>query len=168
MLLQLQQQAALLITQKINRKRLDSLFFRNFICYLNMQLNHFLSDMISDIIYPVSLRGVRMKKGDIVKGRITSIKPFGAFVKIDESVDGLIHISEISERFVRSIEDYLSVGDFVTLEVISVSSDNKLSLRFKSQNKNGRKKHEKVQLEQGFKPLAEKLDHWVKKYFEER
>ncbi len=109
-----------------------------------------------------------MKKGDIVKGRITSIKPFGAFVKIDESVDGLIHISEISERFVRSIEDYLSVGDFVTLEVISVSSDNKLSLSFKSQNKNGRKKHEKVQLEQGFKPLAEKLDHWVKKYFEER
>ena len=57
-----------------------------------------------------------MKKGDIVKGRITSIKPFEAFVKIDESFDGLIHISEISERFVRSIEDYLSVGQLVTLE----------------------------------------------------
>jgi predicted RNA-binding protein with RPS1 domain len=47
-----------------------------------------------------------MKKGDIVKGRITSIKPYGAFVKVNETIDGLVHISEISDRFVRSIEDY--------------------------------------------------------------
>lgn len=109
-----------------------------------------------------------MKKGDIVKGRITSIKPYGAFVKIGESFDGLIHISEISDRYVRSIEDYCNVGDVVTLEVVSVSNDNKLSLSYKSQNKNNRKKHEKVQLVQGFKPLAEKLDEWVKNYFEKR
>lgn len=109
-----------------------------------------------------------MKKGDIVKGRITSIKPYGAFVKIDDSFDGLIHISEISEQFVRNIEDYFSVGDIVSLEVVSVSEDNKLSLSYKSQNKASRKKHEKVQLVQGFKPLAEKLDEWVKNYFEKR
>jgi len=109
-----------------------------------------------------------MKKSDIVKGRITSIKPYGAFVKIDELFDGLIHISEISEQFVRNIEDYFHVGDVVTLEVVSISEDNKLSLSYKSQNKNARKKHEKVQLVQGFKPLAEKLDEWVKNYFEKR
>ncbi len=109
-----------------------------------------------------------MKKGDIVKGRITSIKPYGAFVKIDETSDGLIHISEISERFVRNIDDYFNIGDVVTLEVVNISKDNKLSLCYKSQNKNGRKKHEKVQLVEGFKPLAKKLDEWIKSYFEKR
>ena len=109
-----------------------------------------------------------MKKGDIVEGRITSIKPYGAFVKVDDSIDGLIHISEISEGFVRSIEDYLTVGDEVTLEVISISEDNKLSMSYKTQNKSRRKKREIVNLVYGFKPLADKLDEWVKIYFEKR
>jgi len=105
-----------------------------------------------------------MKKGDIVKGRITSIKPYGAFVKIDGSVDGLIHISEISNGFVRNIEDYLTVGDEVEVEIVKVSEDNKLSLSYKSLHKNGRKKREKIQLVHGFQPLAEQLDEWVKNY----
>ncbi len=109
-----------------------------------------------------------MKKGDIVKGRITSIKPYGAFVKVDDLIDGMIHISEISEGFVRSIEDYLTIGEIVTLEVIKVSDDNKLSMSYKSQNSSGRKKREVVNLVYGFKPLADKLDEWVKLYFEKR
>ncbi|XMB71520.1 S1 RNA-binding domain-containing protein [Mycoplasmatota bacterium WC30] len=109
-----------------------------------------------------------MKKGDIVKGRITSIKPYGAFVKVDDSIDGLIHISEISEGFVRSIEDYLTVGDIVNLEIISISEDNRLSMSYKSQNKSRRKKREIVNLVYGFKPLADNLDKWVKKYFEKQ
>lgn len=109
-----------------------------------------------------------MKKGDIVKGRITSIKPYGAFVKVNDTIDGLIHISEISDRFVRSIEDYLSIGDLVDLEVIKVSSDNKLSLSYRSLNKGGRKKREKIELIHGFKPLAEKMDEWVTGYYKKR
>ena len=105
-----------------------------------------------------------MKAGDIVKGRITSIKPYGAFVKVNESIDGLIHISEISDRFVRSIEDYLSVGDIVTLKVLSVSREQKLSLSYKSENKSGRKKRETINLVYGFKPLAKQLDIWIKDY----
>ena len=109
-----------------------------------------------------------MKAGDIVKGRITSIKPYGAFVKVDDSIDGLIHISEISDRFVKSIEDYLSVGDIVNLRVLSVSKDHKLSLSYKSENKNGRKKRETIKLVYGFKPLAEQLGIWIKDFFEKR
>lgn len=109
-----------------------------------------------------------MKKGDIVKGRITSIKPYGAFVKINNSVDGLIHISEISDRFVRSVEDYLSVGDLVDLEIIDVSEDNKYSLSYKSQNKNGRKKKEIINLTHGFKPLEDKLEEWIGNYYKKR
>ncbi|MCK5732476.1 MAG: S1 RNA-binding domain-containing protein [Tenericutes bacterium] len=109
-----------------------------------------------------------MKKGDIVKGRITSIKPYGAFVKVNESADGLIHVSEISDRFVRSIDDYLTVGDIVTLKVMSVSEGNKLSLSYKSENKGERKRRETVNLIYGFRPLANALDKWVKDYLRKR
>ncbi|MBN2876549.1 MAG: S1 RNA-binding domain-containing protein [Bacilli bacterium] len=109
-----------------------------------------------------------MKKGDIVKGRITSIKPYGAFVKVGETQDGLIHISEISDEYVRNIEDFISVGDVVSLEVLDVADDQKLSLSYKTQNKNGRKKREKVTLTLGFKPLAEQLEVWIQEYSKKR
>jgi general stress protein 13 len=105
-----------------------------------------------------------MKEGDIVKGRITNIKPYGAFVKIDESIDGLIHISEISDGFVKSIEDYLSVGDEVTLEVIKIADNSKVSLSYKTQNKSGRKKRESVEVTTGFKPFESQLKVWMEKY----
>ncbi len=109
-----------------------------------------------------------MKKGDIVKGRITSIKPYGAFVRIDDKIDGLVHISEVSDKFVKNIEDYFSIGDEVDLEILSISSDNKLSLSYKSQNKYGRKKREKIVLDKGFEPLAKKLSEWIKNYEKKR
>ena len=106
-----------------------------------------------------------MKKGDIVKGRITTIKPYGAFVKINESIDGLIHISEISDRFVKSIEDFVSVGDILDFEVISISKDNKLSLSYKSISRNRRKKKEKIDLIYGFDPFELALKKWIEDYF---
>ncbi len=109
-----------------------------------------------------------MKKGDIVKGKITSIKTFGAFVKVNEKIDGLIHISEISNGFVRNIKDYLTVGDEVELEILDISRYNKLSLSYKSLNKNRKKKREKIHLIYGFKPLAEKLNDWIKYYEKKR
>ncbi len=106
-----------------------------------------------------------MKQGDIVKGRITNIKPYGAFVKIDDTVDGLIHISEISDGFVRNIEDYLSVGDLVTVEVLSIDDNNKVNLSYKSQNQARRKKRESVKVTTGFKPFESKLKVWMEKYY---
>lgn len=109
-----------------------------------------------------------MKKGDIVKGRITNIKSYGAFVKIDDNFDGLIHISEVSDAYVQNIEDYFSVGDVVKLEILEVVSENKLSLSYKLQNKVVHKKRENIKLIHGFKPLEKKLDEWVKNYFNKR
>ncbi len=109
-----------------------------------------------------------MKKGDIVKGRITNIKPYGAFVKVNDTLDGLIHISEISERYVKNIEDYLRVGDVVDLEIIDISDDQKLSLCYKSQNKSDKKRREPIHLTKGFRPLKEKLNEWIKAYEKKR
>jgi len=102
-----------------------------------------------------------VKKGSIVKGEITAIKPYGAFVKIDESHVGLIHISEISDNFVRNIEDYVTVGDVIDLKVLDVN-DNKVSLSFKALHK--RKKRYKIVLKSGFSPLKEKLQDWINEY----
>ena len=50
-----------------------------------------------------------MKNGDIVYGKITSIVGYGAFVQVDD-YDGLVHISEFSDHFVRDINDYVHIG----------------------------------------------------------
>jgi len=105
-----------------------------------------------------------MKKGDIVTGKITGIKPYGAFVHIDEETDGLIHISEISDGFVRNIEDFLAVGDSVRLEVLGFTEDHKVSLSFKRANKIRVRKLVEIRLKTGFAPLAEMLPVWVKEY----
>ncbi len=103
-----------------------------------------------------------MKKGDIVQGRITAIKPYGAFVKIDDQTDGLIHISEISDHYVKDIEDYLSVGKVYDLKVLSEKNGDKLSLSFKRLHK--RKKRLDIRLKSGFEPLKKALPTWIEAY----
>jgi general stress protein 13 len=70
--------------------------------------------------------------GSIVEGKVTGIKPFGAFVALDDNVQGLVHISEVSHGFVKDINDTLSVGDVVSVKVLSIDEDSKkisLSIR---------------------------------------
>ena len=102
-----------------------------------------------------------MKNGTIVKGEITAIKTYGAFVKVNEEYVGLIHISEFSDGFVRSIEDYVSLGDVIELKVLGVN-DSKLSLSFKALHK--RKKRYNIILKSGFTPLKAKLTEWLDNY----
>jgi len=104
-----------------------------------------------------------MKPGKVVKGEITAIKPYGAFVKIDHDYIGLIHISQFSDNFVRSIEDFVSVGDVIDLKVIKISND-KLSLSYKAIHK--RKKRYNIELKAGFAPLQDQLENWVISFFE--
>ncbi|MDP2425877.1 MAG: S1 RNA-binding domain-containing protein [Candidatus Izemoplasmatales bacterium] len=105
-----------------------------------------------------------MKKGDIVQGRITGIKPYGAFVKINDELDGLIHISELSDGFVRRIDDFIHIGDIVELEVLGINEDQKVSLSFKRVQKAQKKKYVEVELLSGFKPLEEMLPIWIEQY----
>lgn len=105
-----------------------------------------------------------MNKGDLVKGRITGIKPYGAFVKLPDGTDGLIHISEISDGFVRNIEDFLSVGDEVDLVVLGTNEEDKVSLSYKTIHQNRKKKHLQIELKSGFQPLEEMLPKWIKEY----
>ena len=72
------------------------------------------------------------KPGQIVEGKITGIQPYGAFVALEHHVSGLIHISEISDGYVKDISKFVSVGDVVKLKVLECddkSSHVKLSLK---------------------------------------
>jgi len=73
-----------------------------------------------------------MKPGDVVIGKITGLKSYGAFVKLEDESDGLIHISEISEKRIEHPKEVLKEGDTVTLRVIKIDPANHrigLSLR---------------------------------------
>ena len=109
------------------------------------------------------------KVGMTVYGEITGIKPYGAFVGFDDGVTGLIHISEISNNFVRDIGKFVEIGDHVMLKVIDIDLEHKqLRLSFKALAENSRKHIRKVKFEgmpesiKGFKTIEEMLPVWVK------
>lgn len=63
------------------------------------------------------------KVGDVVKGKVTKIAAFGAFVELTNKIDGLIHISQLSRNRVEKVKDVLNVGDEVEARVIKVDTD---------------------------------------------
>ena len=69
--------------------------------------------------------------GDIVEGKITGIKPFGAFVALPDHKNGLVHISEVSYEFVQDLSTVLSEGQTVQVKVMSIAPDGKIALSIK-------------------------------------
>ncbi|MEG2644267.1 MAG: S1 RNA-binding domain-containing protein, partial [Enterococcus sp.] len=64
--------------------------------------------------------------GAKLQGKVSGITNFGAFIDLGEGKTGLVHISEISNGFVKDIHDVLTVGDEVTVKVTSVGDDGKV------------------------------------------
>ena len=63
--------------------------------------------------------------GSVVTGKITSLMPFGAFVEIEPGVEGLVHVSEASNTYVKNINDIYKVGDEVEVKILAVDPDEK-------------------------------------------
>ena len=70
--------------------------------------------------------------GDVVQGTVTKLVPFGAFVKVADGIEGLVHISELAERHVELPEQVVSLGQEVSVKVIDVDLDRRrISLSMK-------------------------------------
>ncbi|WP_407272592.1 S1 domain-containing RNA-binding protein [Radiobacillus sp. PE A8.2] len=69
--------------------------------------------------------------GSKLKGKVTGITKFGAFVELPTGPTGLVHISEVAVNYVKDINEHLSVGDEVTVKVINVGKDGKIGLSIK-------------------------------------
>ena len=65
----------------------------------------------------------KVKVGDIVECVVTGVQSYGAFVLIDDRINGLIHISEISKGYVRNIEDFVRVGDTVFVKILELDEE---------------------------------------------
>ena len=69
--------------------------------------------------------------GNVFEGRVTGVKPFGAFVALPEGRVGMVHISEVSNEFVQDINTVLHDGDAVKVQVINIAPDGKIALSIK-------------------------------------
>ena len=69
--------------------------------------------------------------GAILEGVVTGIVKFGAFVQLDKDHNGLVHISEISDEYVKEVSDHLSKGQKVKVKVLSIEDGGKIALSMK-------------------------------------
>ncbi len=77
----------------------------------------------------------RFKVGEVVKGRVSKIASFGAFIELEDDIDGLVHISQISEERIEKVKDKLNVGDEVEARVIKVDKvERRIGLSIKAMN----------------------------------
>jgi small subunit ribosomal protein S1 len=75
------------------------------------------------------------KVGDLVTGKVTKLASFGAFIGLQHDIDGLVHISQISEDRVDKIKNVLKVGQEVTARVIKIDKgDRRIGLSIKAAN----------------------------------
>ena len=89
-------------------------------------------DMPKPILRQDVLKFEDLREGMILTGTVRNVIDFGAFVDIGVKHDGLVHISEMSEKFVKNPSDIVSVGDIVKVKVIGIDNDRqkvKLSMK---------------------------------------
>jgi small subunit ribosomal protein S1 len=77
----------------------------------------------------------KYKIGDLVKGKVSKLASFGAFVELQDDIDGLVHISQLSEDHVAKVKDVLKVGQEVEARVIKVDKvERRIGLSIKAAN----------------------------------
>jgi len=122
----------------------------------------------------------KIEVGSVVTGKVTGIQPYGAFVALDDSTQGLVHISEITHGFVKDVNDHLKVGDEVNVKILSVDeAAGKIGLSIRATEEAPEKVEEPKQAQakpkkrqatvkatqtetpQGFNTLKEKLEEWI-------
>lgn len=114
--------------------------------------------------------------GDIVKGTVTGIQPYGAFIALDDETQGLIHISECQHGYVKDIHQILHVGQQIQVQVLDIDEfTQKISLSRRTlvstptHSEHNRRKYYWTSRDEhtGFKPIAERLPVWVATALEE-
>ena len=89
-----------------------------------------------------------LKVGTVVEGTVENIMPYGAFVDIGEGISGLVHISQLSQKRVKSPEEVVKEGDAVTVKIIKVANGKvSLSIKALEDDKEAAKKAEETGVE---------------------
>ena len=64
-------------------------------------------------------------KGKTVSGKVTRVEPFGAFIELEPGIEGLVHISELDHKRVKRVEDIMTVGQMVDVQILEVEPSRK-------------------------------------------
>lgn len=112
----------------------------------------------------------------ILDGKVTGIQPYGAFVALNDEVQGLVHISEVTHGYVKDINEHLNVGDAVKVKVLNIDEKSKkVSLSIRATEEAPKKPAKAPRAAQsqassfkqqddgsvGFNSLKEKLQEWI-------
>lgn len=109
---------------------------------------------------------LKYEKGKIVTGQVTGIEKYGIFISLDEFYSGLIHISEISDNYVKNIKDYVNIGETIRVKVVETDEDNyhvKLSIKNLNYKIKRRKTNVLQETKLGFELLEKELPIWIEK-----
>jgi len=75
----------------------------------------------------------KYKEGQKIQGKVTKLANFGAFVKLEDGIDGLVHISQISSEHVENVKNVLNIGDEVEARIVKIdSSEHRIGLSIKA------------------------------------
>ena len=106
--------------------------------------------------------------GDLIIGKVYNVKPYALFMSFEDGVTGLLHISEISDSFIRDIEKYGSIGDEIKVKILSIDKENGfLRVSYKqvppeeAYSSHINQRRLPTVTEEEFLPLKEKLDGWI-------
>ena len=112
---------------------------------------------------------MKYEVGQIILGTVINVKPYALFLEFDDGVSGLLHISEISDSFIRDIEKYGTKGDQMKVMIVSIDENNgflRVSLKkvpqeeaYSTHSNNIRNVPQATDTD--FKPLADKLPEWI-------
>lgn len=106
--------------------------------------------------------------GDYVYGTVTGIEKYGIFVVFDDNSSGLVHISEISDGFVRNVSDCATIGEKLMVKIIGRDTNNHYKLSIKELSNKNRNGYEKIrETESGFTNLSLSLDSWIEESLNE-
>lgn len=112
---------------------------------------------------------MKIKEGSIVRGKVTGIQPYGAFVRLGDEYRGLIHISEFSDCYVKDIRNFVNVGQYIDVKILKLDSDNRqaqLTLKgisnYSDSGRKNRMKASDFETSNGFAPLAQHLPIWIR------
>ena len=112
---------------------------------------------------------MEIKVGDLIIGKVNQVRPYALFLTFENGQNGLLHISELSNDFIRDIEKYGTVGDELKVKVLSVDPNNGfLRVSYKSvpeeerYNTHDESKQPTFHFDQAdFKDLEAKLPEWI-------
>lgn len=107
--------------------------------------------------------------GNIVKGQVTGITKYGVFVSLEDDYSGLVHISEVSNKYIRDLKEKFRIGDIIKVKILDVDqSKNHVNLSIKEIDP--KVKIGKIKIEEGgvgFELLEHNLQNWVSEKLKE-